>query len=115
LKRGNVLQVTTEACLESKELNCEDMKSKVERREVPTEEATVNSSGTMKKQHRGWHLVARRKELTQGGYGSQRNLAATCRKVSHQVAVARHRRNVFREIVDLRRNWPQLGGRSILL
>jgi hypothetical protein len=61
-------QVTTEACLYSKELNPEDIESQVEHREVPTEEIAVKSSGTMKKRHRGQHLVARRhgepKELT---------------------------------------------------
>jgi hypothetical protein len=40
-------QVTTEACLDTRELNPEDMESEVEHREVPTEEATVKSSGTM--------------------------------------------------------------------
>jgi hypothetical protein len=51
-------QVTTEACLDSKELNSEDMKSEVEHREVPTEESAVKSLGTMKKQHMGRHLAA---------------------------------------------------------
>jgi hypothetical protein len=44
-------QVTMEACQDSKELNPEDMKSEVEHWEVPTEEATVKSSGTTKKRH----------------------------------------------------------------
>jgi hypothetical protein len=42
-------QIKTEACLDSKELNPEDMKSEVEHREVHTEEAAVKSSATMKK------------------------------------------------------------------
>jgi hypothetical protein len=46
-------QITKAVCLDSKELNLKDMKSKVEHREVPTEEAAVKSSGTMKKRHRG--------------------------------------------------------------
>jgi sulfopyruvate decarboxylase TPP-binding subunit len=46
-------QVMMGACLHSEELNLEDMESEVECREVPTEEAAVKSSGTMKKQHRG--------------------------------------------------------------
>jgi hypothetical protein len=46
-------QVTMEVCLDSKELNPEDMKSKVEHREVPTEEAALKFLGTMKKRHRG--------------------------------------------------------------
>jgi hypothetical protein len=51
-------QVTLEACLDSKEPNLEDMESEVDRPEVPMEEATVKSSGTMKKWHRGQHLAA---------------------------------------------------------
>jgi hypothetical protein len=41
-------QVTMEACLDSKELNQEDKESEVEHWEVPTKEAAVKSSGTMK-------------------------------------------------------------------
>jgi hypothetical protein len=51
-------QLTMKACLDSKEPNPEDMESEVERREVPTEEAAVKSSGTMKKRHRDRHLAA---------------------------------------------------------
>jgi hypothetical protein len=62
-------QLTTAVCLDSKELNSEDMESEVEHQEVCTEEATVKSSGTMKKRHRGQRLAAGRhgepKELTQ--------------------------------------------------
>jgi hypothetical protein len=36
-------QVRTEVCLNSKELNPEDMESEVEHQEVPTEEAAVKS------------------------------------------------------------------------
>jgi hypothetical protein len=61
-------QVTTTACLDSKELNPEDMESEVEYREVHTEEVAVKSSGAMKKRHRGWDLAEGRcgepKELT---------------------------------------------------
>jgi hypothetical protein len=46
-------QVTTVACLDSKELNLEDTESEVEHQEAPTEEAAVKSSGTMKKRHSG--------------------------------------------------------------
>jgi uncharacterized protein with gpF-like domain len=49
-------QVTTQAYLDIKEVNPEDMKSEVEYREIPTEEAAVKYSGTMKKRHR--HLAA---------------------------------------------------------
>jgi hypothetical protein len=51
-------RVTMVACLDNKELNPEDMESEVEHREVPTEEAAVNSSGAKKKPQKGWHLAA---------------------------------------------------------
>jgi hypothetical protein len=90
-----------EACLESKELNPEDMECEVEHLEVPTEETAVKSLETTKKRHRGRHLAAGRcgvpKELTRGDCGSRRKLSATCRKVSHHAAVARCKRNVFRK------------------
>jgi hypothetical protein len=61
-------QVMMKVCLHSKDLNPEDMESEVEQWEVPMEEATVKSSRTMKKLHRGWHRAAGRrgelKELT---------------------------------------------------
>jgi hypothetical protein len=53
-------QVMMEAWLDSKEPNPEDMKSKVERWEVPMEETAVKSSRTMKKRHRGQHIAAGR-------------------------------------------------------
>jgi hypothetical protein len=94
--------VTTAVCLDSNELNPEDVEIKVQHREVPTEEAAVKSSGTMKKRHRGRHQAAGRrrepKELTRGESGSRRKLAAACRKVSRRGAVARRKRNVFKKI-----------------
>jgi hypothetical protein len=57
-KEAMSCQVTTAARLESKELIPEGTESEVECREVPTEEAAVKSSGTMKKRRRGWHLAA---------------------------------------------------------
>lgn len=112
-------QVTTKACVDSKQPNPEDMESKVEHQEVPMEEATLKSSGTMKKQHRGQHLVAGQcrepKELAQRDCRSQRKLATACRKVSHCAAVAQWdkwtRNYGLMEIVDCGRNWPQLAGR----
>jgi hypothetical protein len=59
-------QVTTEACLGSKELDPEDMEYEVGHREAPTEEAAVKSSGTMKKRHRGRHLGAGRRGVPKG-------------------------------------------------
>jgi hypothetical protein len=67
------------------------METEVEHREVPTEGAAVKSSGARKKRHRDRHLAAGRrgepKELTRGDCGSQRKLAAPCRKVSRRAAV----------------------------
>jgi hypothetical protein len=95
-------QVTMAACLDSKKLNPEDMKSEVEHREIPTEEVAVKSSGIMRKRHRGRHIAVGRcgepKELTRGDYGSQRKLAAACRNVSHHAAVGWHEGNVFQKI-----------------
>jgi hypothetical protein len=92
-------QVTTEPCLDSKELNPEDRKSEVEHRDVPKEDAIVISVKGRKKRQRDGHQAAGRrvepKELTRGDCGSQRKLAAACRKVSRRVAVARSRRNIF--------------------
>jgi hypothetical protein len=95
-------QVTAAACLESKELNPEDIESELEYREVPTEKAAVKSSRAMKKRHRGRHLAAGRpgepKELTREYCGSRRKLAAACRKLFRRAAVARNKRNIFRKI-----------------
>jgi hypothetical protein len=92
----------TAACLDSKELNPEDMESEVEHRDIPTEEAAVKSSGTVKKRYRGRHkAVGRRgepKELTRGDCGSRRKLAAACRKMFYRAAVEWRKRNVFRKI-----------------
>jgi hypothetical protein len=104
-------QVTTEACQDSKEPSPEDMASEVERREVPTEEAAVKSSRTMKKRHRGRHVAAGRrgepKELTRGDCGPRRRLAAACRKVSRRAGVAWRKRIVVRR--DLTRNQVERG------
>jgi hypothetical protein len=97
-KEAVACQETTEACLDSKEPNPDDM----EHREVPTEEAAVKSSGTMKKWHRGRHPAAGRhgepKELTRGDCGSRGKLAAAYRKLSRHAAVAWRKRNVLRNI-----------------
>jgi hypothetical protein len=93
-------QVTSEACLDSKEINPGDMESEVEHREIRTEEASVTSSGTMKKRRRGLHLAAERhgepKELTRRNCGSRRKLCAACRKVSRLARVAWRKRNIVR-------------------
>jgi hypothetical protein len=64
----------------------EEMKSIVKHREVPREEATVRSSGALKKRHRGQNLAAKRcqkpKERTRGKSGSQKRLTVTSRKMT---------------------------------
>jgi hypothetical protein len=101
-EEGMACQEVTEANPEKMELTPEMMQSTGEHREVPTEEATVKSLGTMKKWHRGRHLAAGQcgepKELTRGDCGARRKLAATCRKMSHRAVVARCKRNVSRKI-----------------
>jgi hypothetical protein len=77
-------EVTTVACLDSKDLNPEDMESEVEHQEVPMEEAAVISSGTIKKRHRGRHLAA-------GQHGEPKELP--------------------QEIVDPGRSWLSPAGR----
>jgi hypothetical protein len=109
-------QVTTEACLHSKELNLEHMECEVEHWEVPTKEATVKSLGTMKKWHRSGHLAAGRpgepNELTQGYCGSWKKLAATCRTVvSCSIGAGQGKR--LQENSDLGKLWTAEGiGRS---
>jgi hypothetical protein len=74
-------QVMTEACLDSKELSSEDMVSEVKHQEVCMEEAAVKSSET-------------RNDMG-------RHLDAGC---PHYAAVARYEGNIFREIVDRRKD-----------
>jgi hypothetical protein len=98
----------------------EERKAVAEHQEVPTEEAEVKSSGTMKMWDTGRHLAAGQcgepKELTRGEYGTWRKLAATWRKVSHREAMAQHKRNKrIQENVDHGRNWPQPTGRSLAM
>jgi hypothetical protein len=88
---------------ECKELNPDEMKSESEHREISKEDAVVKPVKGRKKRHRGQKLAAGRrgepKELTRGDCGSQRKLAAACRKMSRSAAVAWHRRNFFRKIM----------------
>jgi hypothetical protein len=93
---------TTEACRDGNDRSPEEMESEVERREVPTEEAAVKSSRTMKKRHRGRRMAAGRRgkpmELTRRDCGSRGLLAAACRKVSRRATVAWRKRYVSRKI-----------------
>jgi hypothetical protein len=91
-KETMACQEMTEACQDSKELSPEEMESQSESREVPTEEAGMKSSRTMKKRHTDRRIAAGRrrtqKELTRGNFESRRKLAAACRKVSRRATVA---------------------------
>jgi hypothetical protein len=68
--------------------------------EVPKEDAVVKPVKGRKKRHRGKKQAAERyeepKELARGICGSRRKLVAACRKVSRRAAVARRRRNAFK-------------------
>jgi hypothetical protein len=81
--------VMMEACLDSKELNLEDMEFEVEHWEVPTYETTVKSLGRMKKRH-GLASSFRETWRAKG--------TVTCRKVSchARVTVEWHKRNIVR-------------------
>jgi hypothetical protein len=65
--------------------NPEEMEPESEHREIPEEEAIVKLVKGWQKWHRDRHLDAGQrgelKELTRGGCGSWRKLAAACRKV----------------------------------
>jgi hypothetical protein len=65
--------------------NPEEMESDSNHQEAPKEDVVVKPVKGRKKRHRGRMLAAGRhgepKELTRGDCGSQRKLAATCRKV----------------------------------
>jgi hypothetical protein len=89
-KETMACQGTTEARLESE----------LEHQEIPNEDAVVKPVRGRKKRHRGRKQAAGRrgelKELTRGDCGSQKKLAAACRKVSRRATVAWCKRNVFR-------------------
>jgi hypothetical protein len=86
---------------EQMEPSPEMMQSIGEHQEVPREEATVIPVRGRKRQHRGRKQAAGRrgepKELTRGDCGSQKKLAAACRKASRRATVAWPKRNVFRK------------------
>jgi hypothetical protein len=71
---------------EETEQNLETMQSVAEHQEVPAEHAAVETGKAPKKQYRGRHLaVGRRrkpKEVTWGNRGSQKKMAAACRKMT---------------------------------
>jgi hypothetical protein len=83
-------QIKTAACLDCKELTREKMESESEHQEVPKKDAVGKPVKGLKKQHRGQKQSAERhgepKELIRGDSGSQRKLAAACRKVSQHSA-----------------------------
>jgi hypothetical protein len=79
----------------------EMMQSTEEHQEVPREDAAIIPVRRRKRQHRGWKQAAGQrgepKELTRGDCGSQKKLAAACRKASRRATVAWHTRTVFRK------------------
>jgi flagellar biosynthesis chaperone FliJ len=84
----------TMACQEMEE--CQEE----EEEEVPVEDAIVKPVKGRRKRYRGKKQAAERceesEELTRGICGSRRKLAAACRKVSRRAAVARSRRDAFK-------------------
>jgi hypothetical protein len=86
----------------------------VEHREVLKEDAVGKPAKGRKKWHRGRKQASERRgepeELTRGDCGSQRKLAAACRKVSRRARVAWRKRNIFRKI----RTWGNWESRSKL-
>jgi hypothetical protein len=113
-ERMTALLGNTEASLECKEPKSNKMES-------GAEDATVNSSGMMKKRHRGQHIAAgqcgQTKKLTRRDCGSWGMLVAACKKMSHQAAVAWHRRNVFRNIRTQGNcgSWQELSTTGIMI
>jgi hypothetical protein len=82
--------------------NPEEMESESGHREISKEDAVAKPVKGRKKRHRDRHLAAGRrgepKELNRGDCGSQRKLAAACRKVPRRAAVVRRKGNVFWKI-----------------
>jgi hypothetical protein len=101
-ERRTVTQAKTDKKLkELTEPSQEMMQSAEEHQEVPREEAAVIPVRGRKRRHRGQKEAAGRhgepKELTRGDCGSQKKLAAACRKASRRATVAWCKRNVFRK------------------
>jgi hypothetical protein len=68
-------------------------------KEVPKEKATVEIFGALKEWYRDQHLAVRRcgqlKKRTQGNGGSQRKLAAACRRMAHRVIPPQHKEHGY--------------------
>jgi hypothetical protein len=83
-------QEATDTCLESKEPT--NMESITLHKEVPKEEAAVQTVRALKRRHGDWHLAVgcsrKPKKQTQGNGGSWRKLAATSRGKTHCAGVA---------------------------
>jgi hypothetical protein len=94
-KERTALQEMTEAGLDSKEPNPEEMQSEAEHREVPKEHTAVKFVGGLRKRRRGRHLAAGRrgqpKERTRGNCGSRKKLAVAGKKITHRAGVARRK------------------------
>jgi hypothetical protein len=77
------------------EANPEEMQCEAVHREVPKEDATVETGRTPNKRHRGRHLAAERRHKPKDG--SWRKLAATRRGTTHRAGVARHKGHIVRK------------------
>jgi hypothetical protein len=79
-KETTACQEATEACLESKEPTSLKVESDAEHKEVPKEDAAMETFGTTKKRH-GDRVEYRGKpnERAQGNGGSRKKSAAACR------------------------------------
>jgi hypothetical protein len=84
----------------------EMIQSMEEHQEVPKEDAIVKPAKGRKKWRRGQKSTAGQrgepKELTRGNCGSQRKIAAACRKVSRHTTVAWQKRKL------VRKKWTQV-------
>jgi hypothetical protein len=89
------LQETTEAYLDSREPNPEEIQSGAEHREAPKEHAAVKPVGGLRKRHRGRPLGAGRRgqpeERTRGNCGSWKKLVAAGRNITCRAGVARRK------------------------
>jgi hypothetical protein len=83
------------------EANPEEMQSGVEHKRVSKEHTTVKPVGGLRKRLRGQNLAAechqKPKAWTWGKCGSQKLLAAACRRTIHRVKVAWRKGNVVQK------------------
>jgi hypothetical protein len=85
----------TKTCLVKVEANPEEKETVAEQREVPKEEAAVETIGALKKRYGDRHLaVGRRRQLkkrTKGDGGSRQKLAVVRKGMTRRAGVARRK------------------------